>query len=384
MEIRNKIPCSVIRGGTSKGIYFLEQDIPAPGKERDLFLLQVMGSPDTRQINGLGGGSSVTSKVAIVGRSDRDDADVNYTFAQVSVEKPIVSYKGNCGNISAGVGPFAIECGLVRGMDPVTKVRIYNTNTDKIIEAEVPVESGKVRYLGDYTVAGVPGKGAPIRLNFRDPSGTLGHGLLPTGCVRDQLQVPGIGEIEVSIVDAANPLVFVRASDVGLKGTELPAEMDRDGGLLERLERIRGTAAVYLGLTDHWEKAAWETPGVPKMTILTTPISYETTTGRILQADEVDLVGRMMSMQKTHPTYALTGAMCTAAAAAIPGSIAAEMVRVQADMQNLSIGHPGGVLKVGVQCRQGEYGPELDSVSGFRTANLLMEGMVVLKYSCNE
>ena len=187
--------------------------MPEDRGEWDELLLRMMGSPDKKQIDGLGGSQSVTSKVAIVGVSKREDADVDYTFAQVSVDKPIVSYKGNCGNISSGVGPFAIEKGLVKGDGKTTSVRIYNTNTDKIISEDVQTREGAVVYDGDFQIAGVPGSASPIRLKFIDPAGTLGHGLLPTGHAVDILEVPGYGKVEVSIVGAANPLVFVKAKD---------------------------------------------------------------------------------------------------------------------------------------------------------------------------
>ena len=221
------IPAMIIRGGTSKGVYLLKSDLPEECEKWDAILLKMMGSPDKKQIDGLGGSQSVTSKVAIVNKSERADADVDYTFAQVSVDKPIVSYKGNCGNISSGVGPFAIEKGLIDTKEGTTPVRIYNTNTDKIIVADVKTKNGEVVYEGDFGIAGVPGTASPIRLKFMDPAGTLGKGLLPTGHAVDVLEVPGFGTVEVSIIDAANPLVFARAKDLGLTGKELPDELKK-------------------------------------------------------------------------------------------------------------------------------------------------------------
>ena len=206
-----------------------------------------MGSPDQKQIDGLGGSQSVTSKVAIIKKSERADADVDYTFAQVSVDKPVVSYKGNCGNISSGVGPFAIEKGLVTVKEGMTTVRIYNTNTDKVIAADVKTEEGRVIYQGDFKIAGVPTPASPIKLKFIDPAGTLKMGLLPTGKAVDVLEVPGMGSIEVSIIDAANPLVFVKAEDLGLSGKELPEEINANEEKLELLETVRGLAAVRAG-----------------------------------------------------------------------------------------------------------------------------------------
>lgn len=374
MSSRRKIPCSIIRGGTSKGLYFLERDIPGEGEERDRFLLKVMGSPDPKQIDGLGGGASVTSKAAIIRPSSREDADVDYTFAQVSVDKPLVSYKGNCGNISSGVGPFAIEKGLVKGVEPITRVRIYNTNTDKIIVAEVRVEQGRVQYEGDTSLGGVPGTAAPIKLKFMDPAGTISPYLLPTGHETDLLEVPGFGKVKVSIVDAANPLVFVMAGDLGLRGTELPEELDQDPEKLELLERVRGMAAVRLGLIQDYKSSPWSCPGIPKMTVVSPPVSYEASDGTWIEEGEIDLTGRMMSMQKTHPTYAMTGAMCTAAAAVAGKSVVAKAVRRGFDHEHLRIGHPGGIMEAGVDYGRQEEKLMINYASGIRTANLLMEG----------
>lgn len=368
------IPVTIMRGGTSKGVYLLESDLPEDRSRWDEILLRMMGSPDKKQIDGLGGGQSVTSKVAIVSPSSREDSDVNYTFAQVSIDKPIVSYKGNCGNISSGVGPFAVEKGLVEAKEGETSIRIYNTNTDKRIIADIRTENGRVVYDGDFSIAGVPGKASPVKLKFVEPAGTLGKGLLPTGNVTDILEVPGAGEVEVSIVDAANPLVFVRAEDIGLSGKELPDTVNGNEQVLELLETIRGLAAVKLGLISDYRQSAWETPGIPKMTFVTKADDYENLEGEAIPGDGVDLLSRMMSMQKAHPSYAMTGAMCTAAAAVIPGSVVNRVCREGMDTQYIRIGHPGGVLECGVDFRaEGEI-PYIDDTFGFRTANLLLEG----------
>ena len=376
MSINKKyrLPCMIIRGGTSKGLYFLEKDLPKEQEERDQVLLKVMGSPDLKQINGLGGATSVTSKVAIIKVSSRPDADVDYTFAQVSVDKPLVSYKGNCGNISSGVGPFALERGLVPLKEPMTPVRIYNTNTGKIIEAEVQVENGAVKYEGDFKIAGVKGSASPVKLKFMHPAGTISKELLPTGHAVDELDVPGFGKVQVSIVDAANPLVFVKAADLGLKGTELPAELDADPAKLDLLEKVRGLAAVKLGLIKDYTKSAWETPGIPKMTFVAEPHDYLTANGQSIKENQIDLLSRMMSMQKTHPTYAMTGAMCTAAAAVVPGSVVAQVLRKDADTQFIRIGHPDGILEAGVDYSLKDNKVEVEDTFGFRTANLLLDG----------
>lgn len=370
------LPAMIIRGGTSKGIYLLESDLPKEHEKWDPLLLKMMGSPDKKQIDGLGGSQSVTSKVAIVNRSAREDADVDYTFAQVSIDKPIVSYKGNCGNISSGVGPFAIEKGLVEAKEGTTSVRIYNTNTNKIIVADVKTENGTVRYDGDFSIAGVPGTASPIRLKFLNPAGTLEKGLLPTGNAVDVLEVPGFGQVEVSIVDAANPLVFVKAKELGLSGKELPDELNADEEKLELLEKVRGAAAVRLGLIEDYTRSAWDTPGIPKMTFVSEADTYQNIDGKEIKKEEIDILSRMMSMQKTHPSYAMTGAMCTAAAAVIPGSIVNQVCAENMDTQFIRIGHPGGVLECGVDYKEGEKELEIFDTFGFRTANLIMEGIV--------
>ncbi len=374
-----RLPITVMRGGTSKGVYIMEKDLPEDKAEWEPLLLRMMGSPDKKQIDGLGGAQSVTSKVAIVKRSERSDADVDYTFAQVSVDKPLVSYKGNCGNISSGVGPFAIEKGLVPAEEGTTTVRIFNTNTGKVIAADVATENGRVVYQGDFPIAGVPGTGSRIRLKFIDPAGTLGQGLLPTGNAADTLEIPGFGPVEVSIVDAANPLVFVKAADLGLTGRELPDALNGDEEKLALLETVRGMAAQRLGLTEDYRKSAWETPGIPKMTFVAEAADYVTSDGKEVRKEDIDLLSRMMSMQKPHPSYAMTGAMCTAAAAVIPGSVVQQVLNPKADTEYIRIGHPGGVLACGVEYEMKENEPVIEDTFGFRTANLLLEGTAVVR-----
>ncbi len=374
-----KLPVTIIRGGTSKGIYILESDLPADKEQWEPLLLRLMGSPDKKQIDGLGGSQSVTSKVAIIKKSDHPGADVDYTFAQVSVDKPLVSYKGNCGNISSGVGPFAIEKGLVEAKDGVTSVRIYNTNTDKIIIADVQTPDGAVEYTGDFYIAGVPGTAAPVKLKFVEPAGTLGKGLLPTGNAVDTLDVPDFGPVQVSIIDAANPLVFVKAKDLGLTGKELPDELNADAEKLDLLEKVRGLAAVKLGLIDDYTRSAWDTPGIPKMTFVGEAEDYMTADGKEIKKENIDLLSRMMSMQKTHPSYAMTGAMCTAAAAVVPGSIVNQVLSEGTDTQFIRIGHPGGILECGVDYQENGAVPTINDTFGFRTANLLMEGTAAIR-----
>ena len=400
-----QIPCCLMRGGTSRGAYILEKDLPPAGPERDGLLLRLMGSPDIRQIDGLGGATSVTSKVAILAPSARSDADVDYTFAQVSVDKPIVSYSGNCGNISSGVGPFAIESGLVfsppwetkggvshhnppkkrsaegqkaGGVFPrpgETQVRIYNTNTQKIITATVQTPEGRVTYDGDFSLAGVPGTAAPVKLAFCNPAGSVTGKLLPTGKPKDTLYVAGMGTVEVSIVDASNPLVFVRAEALGLTGTELPLQINENAALLSLLERIRGEAAKLLGFVADAKDSPILSPGIPKLTLVAPPAPYVTSEGNTVSAGEIDLLGRMMSMQKAHETYALTGAICTMCAACTPGTLVWELTQHRGEQRELRIGHPDGVLHVGIDCTYGPDGmPAIREAYSYRTARMLIRG----------
>ena len=372
--MQRTIPCTIMRGGTSKGVYLLEKDLPPEGEARDSLLLRLMGSPDLKQIDGLGGAASVTSKVAILAPSAREGIDVDYTFAQVSIDKPVVSYAGNCGNISSGVGPFAIESGLVKTDSDNTTVHIFNTNTKKLMVENVQTPGGKVEYAGDFSIPGVPGTAAPVKVMVVDPAGTIGKGLLPTGKPVDVLDIPGFGKIEATIVDSANPLVFVRAKDVGLTGIELPTEIDADADKLELLESIRGEAARMLGLVEDAKDSAWKTPGVPKMTIVAPPNAYVTSGGEEIAENKVDILGRMMSMQKAHPTYAMTGAMCTASAAVVPGTIVYEAKRDSAEPTRLRIGQPGGVLDAGVDHTENGGEVAIQNAYGFRTARLIMQG----------
>ncbi len=375
-----EVPCVIFRGGTSKGVFFIEDSIPPKGEERDDFLLQVMGSPDIRQIDGLGGATSTTSKVAIISKSERQDADINYTFAQVSIDKPVVDYKGNCGNISSAVGPYAIEMGLVESDDPETVVRIYNTNTSKVIYSYIQTPKKQVTYDGDFSIAGVPGGSAPIKLSFKNPGGAVTGKTLPTGNSSDILDIPQFGKIEVSIIDVSNPLVFVRAEDVGLKGTELPEELDSSTKSLSLLETIRGVAAEKLSFVENWKDAAVTSPAVPKMTIVSKPKEYCTVNGERINKQDIELIGRMMSMQKTHKTYALTGALCTAAAAVIPETVVNNLMPDTFNYNNLRIGHPGGLIKGGVKIQKNAQGStDILWVWGYRTARLIMKGTVYYK-----
>ena len=370
-----KIPCTIMRGGTSKGIFFLETDLPEAGVLRDQILLAAFGSPDPRQIDGLGGSYSVTSKAAIIGRSTRPDVDVNYTFGQISITSPLVDYGGNCGNVSSAVGPFAIDAGFVSISEPVTVVRILNTNTNKIIEAEVLVQDGYAAVNGDCQIAGVPGYGACIKMGFVEPGGSVTGKLLPTGNPSDLLDVPTLGTIEVSLVDAANPAVFVRAKDVGMQGSESAAEIGVQPSLLAKLEAIRSAAAVKLGFVDKFEQATDQSPSIPKIAVIAPSASYQQANGGTMCAESVDVVARIMSMQKAHRAYALTGAVATTAASVIPNTIVSEAAG-KVTTHTFRLGHPAGTMTMEVAITQKGADIHIQKVVAERTARRLMDGYV--------
>ena len=354
----------------------MEEDLPENKEERDQILLKIMGSPDQRQIDGLGGAVSTTSKVAIISKETAENWDINYTFAQVQIDKPFVSYAGNCGNISSAVGVFALENDLVDITAPITTVRVYNTNTKKIIHEHIPTPNGEITYEGEFSISGVPGTGSKIELEFLNPEGSFTGKLLPTGKTKDTLKIADYGDVEVSIVDAANPLVYVKAAAIGFAGTETAAMIDADPANLVLLEKIRGEAAVKMGLADSWEEAATVTPGVPKMTIVSAAQDFITDSGKEINAAEYDLSIRMMSMQKAHKTIALTGALCTAAACAIPGTIPNEVLGNENVKNELVLGHSDGLISVAMKYKNEDGKIKIESVSSHRTARKIMVGTV--------
>lgn len=378
-----RFPCTIMRGGTSKAIFFLEEDMP---KDRDLweeFLLDVMGSPDKRQIDGLGGANSLTSKVAIIGKSKDKDIDVNYTFAQVSLTDMKVAFNSNCGNISSAVGPYAVIKQLVDARDKKSKVRIFNVNTDKLIEAEVETENGQYNPDGDCMIPGVPGTGSRELVTFFGPEGASTGRLLPTGKSSEIIET-SIGKIEISIVDAATTLVYINAEDIGLAGTELHYEFTQEK--LDLLEEIRCIAAERCGFCSR-EEATKKTPAVPKTTLVSRPKDYKDLDGRLYKEESMDMVIRMMSMQKPHQALAITGAVCTTVAAMIPGSlvykiIEKRLVKNEAG-QNYSktkesilrLGHPGGVMDT----ISGKTAGDEVFVKVERTARCIMDGYVFTK-----
>ncbi|MBP5980783.1 MAG: putative methylaconitate Delta-isomerase PrpF [Halomonas sp.] len=372
------VSAAFVRGGTSKGLIILREDLPAGPAQRDALLLALMGSPDPygKQMDGMGGASSSTSKVALVGASARDDCDVDYLIAQVDVERPIVDYTANCGNLSSAIGPYALRAGLVEPQEGITEVRIWQENTARRIIAHVPVEQGIPVEAGEYCIDGVRGSGARIDLEFVDPAGSSFGTLLPTGCIVDTVDVPGVGVLEVSVIDAGMVMAFVRAEDLGLSGTESKADVDARPELLSRLEAIRGAVAIRLGLCTRADDAAAATPALPKIAFVSRGVTHRVVGEQTIEADAIDLVARGVSMGKLHHAYEVTGSIATAAAAVLEGSIVNQMARLApAACQRVRIGHASGVIEVNIRSVQG-HSPSILSVTLGRTSRLLMEGTV--------
>jgi 2-methylaconitate cis-trans-isomerase PrpF len=379
-----RIQTVLMRGGTSKGLFFHENHLPADPQTRDRVILAAFGSPDPnrRQIDGVGGGVSTTSKVALISPSDSSDYDVVYNFGQVSIDRPMVDYKGNCGNISSAVGPFAVDEGLVKAVEPTTRVRIHQLNTDKLITAHVPVKDGRFNPAGDYAIAGVPGTHGRIALGFADPGGALTGKLFPTGNRKDTLKTPKRGAIPVTIIDAANPVVLVPAGEIGLTGIEID-EVDSDETIRARLEAIRCKAAVLTGLAESEEEANQNSQAVPKIAFVSAPQPYTNTGGDTVEAGDVDIVARIMSMGTLHRSYAVSGGISTAGAAMVPGTVVYDLLREDARGRDLlRIGHPGGIIDIGARLEMNEDTCFYKEAVIGRTARRLMEGFVFVPDAC--
>ena len=370
-----RLRAAIIRGGTSKGVYLLASELPKDPAVRDQVILAIYGSPDPRQINGLGGADPLTSKVAIIARSARPDADVDYTFGYVGIDKAVVDYDGNCGNISQGVGPFAVDEGLVPVSEPITKVRIFNTNTKKVIEAAVPVRDGKALTEGDFLVNGVPGTGAKIVLNFVNSGGSKTGKLLPTGNVVDKMELQDGRTIRVSLVDAANPAVFVQAAEIGFTGKELPKDTGANPKILEIMEEIRVKAALMMKIALSPDKVG---PAVPKVAFVAPPQEYVTSTGKTIHAADCDLLARTKALAVMHKAYAVTGGICVGAAALIEGTVVNEVVGPQAKTGGVvRVGHPSGVSDFVITVTKkpsGEFELTQSGVAG--TSRRIMDGFV--------
>lgn len=359
-----------MRGGTSKGVFFKREDLPKEGVERDVAITKIFGSGDPDQIDGLGGAQTHTSKAMIVWKSDKPGFDIEYMFGQVGIGKPSVDYTGNCGNLTAAVSPFAIDERILEAEEPCTMVRMFNANTRKRIDVKVPVEGSSTQYEGDYQEDGVPNPGARIDVEWYEPGGAVTGKLLPTGRSLDRIDI-GTETIEGSIVDASNPALFLRAKDVGLTGRELPNDISVDSQT--KLERIRAKAAEILGFVKDAAEATTKSSHFPYIVIVGEPQDYKTAEGKTVRKNDCSLVARLFSLQKMHHAYAVTGAICTGAAAKIPGTIVNRISNVDGD--RVVIGHPKGTIEVSVKAAPLGDSADIKSVTIGRTARRLMAGI---------
>jgi 2-methylaconitate isomerase len=380
------VRATYMRGGTSKGVFFEPSDLPPDARIepalRDAFLLRVIGSPDPygKQIDGMGAATSSTSKVVLIGRSTRADCDVDYLFGQVSIDKAMIDWSGNCGNLTSAVGPFAISRGLVQApRDGTATVRIWQANIGKTIVAHVPMADGEVVEAGDFELDGVTFPSAEIQLEFMDPGADedgKGGAMFPTGRMIDRLDVPGVGPIEATLINAGNPHVFVDAATLGLRGNELQPEVNGNEELLARCEAIRAFATVAMGLAKSPQEATQQRPHTPKLAFVAGPMAYTAASGKPVAAADMDLCARILSMGKLHHAMTGTGAVAIAVAAAIPGTIVSRLFGAAARRGEVRFGHPSGTLRVGAAAREegGQWTVEKAVMS--RSARRLMDGQV--------
>ena len=389
-----KIPATYMRGGTSKGVFFRLQDLPPaaqlPGAARDALLLRVIGSPDPygKQIDGMGGATSSTSKVVILAPSTRPDHDVDYLFGQVTIDSAFVDWSGNCGNLSAAVGPFAIANGLLPTdripADGICTVRIWQANIGKTIVAHVPITGGQVQETGDFELDGVTFPAAEVALEFLDPAdegdAEGGGAMFPTGNMVDDLEVPGVGTLRATLINAGIPTIFVNAADIGYTGTELQDAINGDAQALARFETIRAHGAVRMGLIQDIGEAA-RRQHTPKVAFVAPPAAYTASSGKAVQARDVDLLVRALSMGKLHHAMMGTAAVAIGTAAAIPGTLV-NLAAGGGERQAVRFGHPSGTLRVGAQAelRDGQWRVTKALMS--RSARVLMEGWVRVPGDC--
>lgn len=381
-----KIPATYMRGGTSKGVFFRLQDLPAaaqvPGAARDALLQRVIGSPDPygKQIDGMGAATSSTSKTVIIAKSSRPDHDVDYLFGQVSIDKAFVDWSGNCGNLSAAVGPFAISAGLIDASrvphNGMATVRIWQANIGKTIIAHVPITNGAVQETGDFELDGVTFAAAEVQLEFMDPAAEEGAGgsMFPTGNLVDDLEVPGIGTLKATMINAGIPTIFVNAEAIGYTGTELQDAINSDADALAKFETIRTHGALRMGLIKHLDEIATR-QHTPKIAFVAKPAAYVASSGKPVAAGDVDLLVRVLSMGKLHHAMVGTGAVAIGAAAAIPGTLV-NLAAGGGARDAVRFGHPSGTLRVGAQACQVEGEWSVTKAVMSRSARVLMEGWV--------
>jgi 2-methylaconitate cis-trans-isomerase PrpF len=363
------VRCSIWRGGTSRAAILRARDLPPDEQVRDRAILALMGSPDPRQIDGLGGAHPLTSKVAIVEASSGVDADVDLLFGQVAIDRPLIDYSGTCGNISAAIGPWAIHEGIVEPVEPITKVRVINVNSGLRFVAHIPVRGGRPESRGGYVVSGAPRPGAPIRLEFLEPGGAVTGSVLPTGRAVDDLSVGGI-TVRVSIVDAGNPTVFIRAEDLGVNPDDVTDRIRSDEGFLRLVQEVRETAGRTIGLVG----ADGSVPShIPKIVVVADASRYERLDGSPMDEGEADLRAWALTMGRLHQAFPVTGGMATAVAARYPGTVVS--LDSPGDRSSVRIGHPSGVLEVEAVLTDDVEGPgTVERIVVTRTARRLMSG----------
>ncbi|HEU0199832.1 MAG TPA: 2-methylaconitate cis-trans isomerase PrpF [Burkholderiaceae bacterium] len=376
-----RIPAVYMRGGTSKGVFFVAGDLPSDLAERDRILLRVIGSPDRygKHIDGMGGATSSTSKVVILSKSKRPDCDVDYLFGAVAIDTPVIDWSGNCGNLSAAVGPFAISSGLVAApADGTATVRIWQANIGKKIISHVPMRGGEVVELGDFELDGVAFPAAEVKLEFLDPAadedGGEGGAMFPSGNRVDTLDVPGVGKVEATLINAGNPTIFVDAKALGLRGTELQGDVNGNKELLALAEAVRAHGAFAMGLVKSPDEAS-KRPHTPKLAFVAGPAPYTSSDGRQVAAWSIDLVARIFSMGQLHHAMTGTGAVAIAAAASIPGTLVHRLAPVGPNGR-VRFGHPSGSLAVGAEAAEVEGQWAVQKVIMSRSARRLMEGFV--------
>lgn len=376
---QRRIPAAFIRGGTSKGVFFHERDLPSDRAGRDRIFLEAIGSPDPymRQLNGLGGGVSSLSKVVIIAPSKRDDADVDYTFVQIGVDVPVADYDGMCGNLSSAVGPFAVDEGLVKVRDGEARIRVFNTNTQKLYHARFLVRDGEAVVTGDQAIPGVSGTGARVDLEYFDPGGARTSGFLPTSRVVDRLELPDGTAVDATLVDATNPVVVVRAEDFDLTTTEHPEAIDGMKAIAARIEAARRQAGVSMGLGGRAEDVPMS---VPKIVLVAPPIDFTDLRGEVHKADTIDISARAISMGQAHRALPLTLAMCLACASKVEGSIAYAATRRSPAGADVRLGNPSGVIVAGADVSPADApgGWTVKTCRVVRTQRRLMEGSVLV------
>lgn len=369
-----KLKCVYMRGGTSKAVFFHKKDLPEDQRIWPELFMKVMGTPDPKQIDGMGGAAQITSKVAVVAPSERPDCDVDYTFFQVGVDAPVVADNLNCGNISCAVGPFSVDEGLVEIHEPMTVVRVYNTNTGKVIEEHVQVRNGKACTKGETSIMGVPGTGSGIDVFFENPGGAATGKLFPTGKVRDILSPKGYPEIEATLIDCSNPVMILRAKDLGLDGGETEC-FRSDKELLARIEAIRSEAAVRYGFVKNAEDATEKSLAAPKVAIISKAHDFFCDDGKVVKESDMDICSRVISVGAFHKTHPITSGIALAAAAATPGTIAREIVGDSWNQKLLRVGHPYGILPIKIVMD----GNRVIKAGTVRTARRIMDGTVYIE-----